>query len=181
MVTALLGAAKNNPLLAFADALDRHRAVLDQLPQTLCHRDLWQTNILWPTSERCVVIDWGIVGPGPVGEDLAQLSWSAHDLGITSQLADAYVAGLRGSGWTGEEVLVRYAHAASVAVRHGFLLLGLLHGGPADLRRISSGRAAAARITADALEGFSDLAAVAGEAATTAMAMVDEVAHHLAG
>lgn len=179
-VVRLLGPPTANPLLAFVDDVDRHRAVLGLLPQTLCHRDLWPTNILWPTPQRCVVIDWGMVGPGPVGEDLAQLSYGAYELGIAERLIAAYVAGLRASGWTGPEDVVHYAHEASAAVRNGFLLIGLLHGPVTEPQRITTHPEAAAVITDAVVGDHPGIVQVVAAATTNAMAMLGDVERHLA-
>ena len=51
-------------------------AVLDDMPQTLCHHDTNIDNLLvrqGPDGPELVVIDWQMVGPGPVGSDLGQL------------------------------------------------------------------------------------------------------------
>jgi hypothetical protein len=95
-------------------------AVLDELPQTLCHNDLFPRNLFvghGPGSPT-VAIDWALCGPGPIGGELVALVSATQvfrecpvnqweDLERTC--LDGYLAGLRQSGSTaGEEAYVGY-------------------------------------------------------------------------
>jgi hypothetical protein len=117
------------------DRLRRHwagrRALLDRLlarPHTLCHLDAFRKN-LFDRGGETVAIDWSYVGLAPIGAEVGHLVMGSvafaehgHD---TSSLAraslDAYVDGLRESGWRGDERDVREGFALS-AIRWVFML-----------------------------------------------------------
>lgn len=126
-----MGAPSENSLCRLNQELPRFLAMLDRLPQTLCHRDCWVTNLLCSTdSEQITLIDWQLVGIGPAGEDLTQLVWGMLEVGSSLAVEDAeralfaaYVSGLRESGWQGDETDVRFAYATAFALRAGYLTI----------------------------------------------------------
>jgi hypothetical protein len=116
-IVGLLGPPADDSLLRFLEDVDQHLTTLERLPSTLCHRDMWPPNLRWPAEGLCVLIDWGFVGMGPIGEDLVQLVWSASDHGVAIEPVPPYLAGPRSTGCDGDERLVRYALAASYTGR----------------------------------------------------------------
>lgn len=105
---------------------------LEQLPQTLCHRDAFRRNLLarrTPTGcDQTVVLDWGSAGLGVPGEELVPLfattlSFVAVPIERIPEL-DAlifagYLTGLREAGWQGDERLVRFGFTALAALKAG--------------------------------------------------------------
>lgn len=102
---------------------------LDQLPQSFCHRDAFQRNLLMrhdaehPTT---VALDWGSCGIGMLGEELvplfaATLRFVVADTGRLAELDETifagYVAGLRDAGWQGDERLVRFGFTALAGLK----------------------------------------------------------------
>lgn len=95
-------------------------ATLDELPQTLCHNDLFPRNLFvgHGPDPRTVAIDWAFCGPAPIGQELVALvsatqvfrecpvdQWEA----LERTCLDGYLAGLRDTGSAaGEEAYVGY-------------------------------------------------------------------------
>jgi hypothetical protein len=107
---------------------------LDQLPRCLCHHDAFRRNLIAARTadgrDQTVAIDWSVVGPGAIGEDLASMvAISLQFLDVDTDLAveldrvafTGYVAGLRDVGATIDEPLVRLGYAAAA---HLFLGVG---------------------------------------------------------
>ncbi|MEU4392791.1 aminoglycoside phosphotransferase [Kribbella sp. NPDC023855] len=111
-----------------------HRAdlltVIERLPRTWCHLDLWVSNVIRRPAGDVALLDWSFTGDGALGEDIGNyipdaaldLFWPAERL---PELADAvihgYLTGLRDAGWHGSEDLVRLGVHAS-AVKYVWLL-----------------------------------------------------------
>ena len=114
------------PLWADREAL---LDALDRVPRTLCHLDVWPRN-LFDDDGATVAIDWAFVGIGAVGEDAGNLVPDSvldgflpperidelHDLVWTE-----YLAGLRDSGWPGEERDARLAFCVGAALKYVWL------------------------------------------------------------
>ena len=112
------------------DAQPRIAALLDSLPQTLCHHDAVGANIL-RSSGVTVLIDWESVGPGPVGADLASLLFSSVRRGdcsaeLVARCFDvavaAYIDGVGDIGAQVDPVSVRLSVDASIALRWKLLV-----------------------------------------------------------
>ncbi|MFJ7336954.1 aminoglycoside phosphotransferase [Streptomyces sp. NPDC101116] len=103
--------------------------VMESLPRALCHLDQRPANVVRGGPGASVLLDWAFTGDGALGEDLGNylpdcvfdLFVPAADLpGLAKAAYDAYVHGLRGSGWRGDERLVRLGVCAS-AVKYDWL------------------------------------------------------------
>jgi hypothetical protein len=118
-------------LLAHRDQL---LDVLERLPRTRSHLDLWVSNEFRRADGTVVLVDWAFAGDGAYGEDLGNhvpdavfdLFWPAERL---HELEDAcfraYVEGLQAAGWNGPLREVRLGFLAS-AVKYAWLLPRML-------------------------------------------------------
>ncbi|MET9385148.1 aminoglycoside phosphotransferase [Streptomyces sp. NPDC002928] len=102
--------------------------VMEALPRTFSHLDMWPANIR-SHGRDSVAFDWAFAGDGALGEDLGNyLPDSVFDLFVpaarlpeyAADAYEAYVHGLVGSGWRGDERLVRLGLCAS-AVKYDWL------------------------------------------------------------
>ena len=121
-------------LLQLWQEREQHLALLDRLPQTLCHGDAQYTNLfLVPTpAGECetVAIDWGAIGPRNIGMDLSHMLGLAMTRAdpvsmpvIEAALFEGYLDGLRAAGWQGDARLARLGLTASMLkVRATFVL-----------------------------------------------------------
>jgi hypothetical protein len=104
-------------------------AAMDSLPQTLCHFDAFRRNLMARGRQgrgETVLIDWGFVGQGPIGAELASLVWvslamievdSADAAALDQIVFTGFLSGLRDAGWRGDERLVRLGYTAATALR----------------------------------------------------------------
>jgi len=118
----------------------RHRLIgaLRSLPVCLCHHDAFRRNLMVRAdrgeAREFVAIDWSMLGPGAVGEELAPM------VGVSLQFMDVsmdvardfeqaifagYLAGLRSAGWTGPDDAVRLGFTASTALLQGLGAFGV--------------------------------------------------------
>jgi hypothetical protein len=119
------------------DARESLEKALERLPQTICHHDAFRRNLLVRKrgdDEEVVAVDWAFAGHGAVGEELGDLLpasvWSrdltsAEAGDLLEAVFEAYLAGLRDSGWTGDSRLARLGYAAATALRWGLSLAPL--------------------------------------------------------
>jgi hypothetical protein len=120
---------------------ERERIInaLQQLPQTLCHGDAHQDNLLWrygaQGQEEMVAVDWAFVGTGAVGKEIARLisvaifgsTIDAGDLpALDSIVFKNYLQGLEDAGWSHDPRITRLGYIASMVIVEGLCLMGLL-------------------------------------------------------
>ncbi|MDL5204502.1 aminoglycoside phosphotransferase [Streptomyces sp. ALI-76-A] len=115
--------------------------IMESLPRAFSHLDMWPANVRADGPDT-VLLDWAFAGDGALGEDLGNyLPDSVFDLfvpaarlpGYATAAYDAYLHGLRESGWKGDERLVRLAVCAS-AVKYDWITgLMLARAGEAQL------------------------------------------------
>jgi hypothetical protein len=108
---------------------ERLYRISESLPRTLCHLDVWPKNLFSRPDGEIVLIDWGFVGLGSVGEDAGNLVLDAsfdhfvvaEDLPSLEQVVfDGYLRGLRSAGWNEDPRLVQLGMWAS-SVKYDWL------------------------------------------------------------
>jgi len=102
---------------------------LDALPQSICHQDLFPRNAFIRVAggaEQTVAIDWAFGGWAALGADLAPLLGASlgffeadsDDADELERLClDAYLDGLRLTGWQGHRDDVLVGYLATIALR----------------------------------------------------------------
>ncbi|HEX6500456.1 MAG TPA: hypothetical protein VF054_15705 [Micromonosporaceae bacterium] len=113
---------------------DRALAATRTAPRTLCHLDVWPTNLI-EAGATTILLDWAFVGDGALGEDPANLIVDSVTDGlvdaallpdITTAVTDGYLAGLRDGGWTGPTDTARRAIAAAGIAKYAWYAPGVL-------------------------------------------------------
>jgi hypothetical protein len=108
--------------------------IMESLPRTRSHLDVWVSNEIRRPIGRVVLLDWAFAGDGAIGEDLGNhipdavfdLFWPAERIAeLNETCLDAYVRGLHQAGWRGDEREVRLGVAAS-CVKYAWLLPRML-------------------------------------------------------
>jgi hypothetical protein len=119
---------------------DRLLSVMENLPRTVCHLDVWPNNLIRRPGGEIVFLDWAFVGDGALGEDVGNLVPDSvfdlhfhHDLldELDTRLTSAYLEGLREAGWKGDARVVRLGICAS-AVKYDWLTAFCLEHAAAD-------------------------------------------------
>jgi thiamine kinase-like enzyme len=119
---------------------DRLLTLMEDLPQTVCHLDVWPNNLIRRPNGEIVLLDWAFAGGGALGEDIGNLVPDSvfdllfpHELldELDARLTSGYVRGLRDAGWSGDERLVRLGICAS-AVKYDWLTVHCLEQAGAD-------------------------------------------------
>lgn len=139
------------PLRAAAVALhanrDRLYELVNSLPRALCHLDFWTKNLIQAVDGNFVLLDWGFIGVGALGEDIGNLvPDAAFDHFIEPErlpelrqaVFTGYLEGLRSAGWKGAPDLVDIAMAAS-AVKYDWLTVEMLMNASDDEHRTYGG------------------------------------------
>jgi hypothetical protein len=108
--------------------------VMESLPRTRSHLDVWVSNEIRRPTGVVVLLDWAFAGDGAIGEDLGNhipdavfdLFWPAERIAELDETCfAAYLSGLREAGWRGAEREVRLGVVAS-CVKYAWLLPRLL-------------------------------------------------------
>ncbi len=119
-------------------------ALLQSLPQTLCHHDAGRANLFARNSHRSpetVLIDWEMVGPGPIAADLVSLLFASVRRGDLSaawlpalrpRAMEAYASGLEDVGAVVDPAVMRLGFSAAAALRWTLVrdVVAALGGGP---------------------------------------------------
>jgi len=148
---------------------ERFLSVLDRLPQTFCHQDAFRRNLMHragPAGDQLVAIDWAYAGRGAVGEELVALVLGSlfmfeapgirpHELEAACMAS--YVTGLRESGWTGDDRLVRLGFTAAAALRFTVGTVRLLVPGVTDPAQHPMLEELFGRPFAEVIEGWAGL------------------------
>jgi hypothetical protein len=121
-------ARRARTLRLFAER-EQFLAVLDRLPQVLCHNDAHRRNLLLRArpdgQDETVALDWAFAGRGALGADLSALVMAscfffevepARIRELAAVVLDGYLVGLRAAGWDGDARVVQLGYLASVAL-----------------------------------------------------------------
>ncbi len=126
-------------LVRLHEERERFFSLMERLPRTLCHLDVWPNNLFARKDGTFTLVDWSFVGEGALGEDIGNLvPDSVFDLFVPArklavlerEVFGGYLSGLRQAGWDGDERMVRLGMCAS-AVKYEWL-------GPLMLQRASN-------------------------------------------
>jgi hypothetical protein len=127
-------------LIGLWDQREKLYAALDQLPQTLCHNDVFHRNLFVRGAghpDQSVVIDWAFCGRGPIGQELSPLvgatqvfmgSQPQHWEDLERECLEGYADGLLEAGFRRpDEVLLGYVLSSVLRIGVGALppVLGL--------------------------------------------------------
>jgi Phosphotransferase enzyme family len=127
-------------------AHERLLAIMEALPRTICHLDVWPLNVVIRPGGEVVLLDWAFTGDGALGEDIGNLiPDSVFDLllpadaldDLDERLTHGYLRGLREAGWSGEDRVVRLGICAS-AVKYDWLTAFSIE--QADADQVAYGR-----------------------------------------
>ena len=112
---------------------------LEARPHSVCHQDAVPRNLFVRQEAggppEAVAIDWGLVGVGPLGRDLAYLvPGGVHTLQLAPEALpdieavalDGYLTGLADVGWDGAARDVRLGYLLSLGLRFGIYPVPLL-------------------------------------------------------
>ena len=112
--------------LAFWDSHPRLLTILDELPQTFCHQDAFERNLI-VRSGQLAAIDWAYAGVAPAGTELTPLIAAAIAMGnfpssrageLDKACFGAYIEGLRRAGWHPDWKQVRLGFTLTFGLRY---------------------------------------------------------------
>lgn len=146
--------------------------LVERLPRTVCHLDVWPNNMFGRADGGTDLVDWSFTGDGALGEDPGNLVPDAVFDGflpaavlpeLDRRVWDGYRSGLDASGWDGDWRLARLGMCASAVKYHwlGPLMLGKLH----DEVHLGYGGYEAVDVAHQYRERFATLAHLVGWAA----------------
>jgi hypothetical protein len=114
-------------IIGLWDQREKLYEVLDQLPLTLCHNDVFPRNLFTGGTDRpncSVAIDWAFCGPAPVGQELTTLVGASQAFlesrperwdDLERNCLDGYADGLGQADWHGsDEILLGYVLASAL-------------------------------------------------------------------
>jgi len=113
---------------------ERLLTIMEALPRTRCHLDVWASNAARRSTGEVALFDWSFTGDGTYGEDIGNavpdgvfdLFWPAERIGeLDEVMFTAYLDGLRQAGWEGDHREVRLGMTAS-CVKYAWLLPQML-------------------------------------------------------
>lgn len=113
---------------------ERLLGIMESLPRTRCHLDVWSGNSSRRLDGSVALFDWSFTGDGTLGEDIGNvvpdgvfdLFWSAERIGeLDEAVFAAYLDGLRLAGWDGDHREVRLGMTAA-CVKYAWLLPQML-------------------------------------------------------
>ncbi len=132
------------------DRREAHFTLMERLPQTICHFDLFRRNLFRmdnaAAGKETVAIDWAFTGPGCIGADInplviASLAFFEVGLERTGELDgnvfEGYQEGLRQAGWQGDIRLARLGYLLAT-IRYLFSEIGGWFSAVSDERARSS-------------------------------------------
>jgi hypothetical protein len=110
--------------------------VLDRVPFTLCHLDVWRGNLFAPLRPNgkpdLVLIDWAYPGRGPLGLDAGDLFGESFGLAevptdepahFDKAVFEGYLHGLHRAGWRGDPHVIRFALTTFCSLKHLMLVI----------------------------------------------------------
>ena len=109
-------------------------SLMERLPRTLCHLDVWPNNIIMANDGSAVLVDWAFVGDGALGEDIGNLVPDAvfdrfvradQLRSLATVALESYIEGLLAVGWRGDPMQVELGFYAS-AIKYDWLVPWML-------------------------------------------------------
>jgi hypothetical protein len=113
---------------------ERLLSIMEALPRTRCHLDVWASNTSRRPEGTVALFDWSFTGDGALGEDIGNLVpdgvfdlfWPAERIGeLDGAVFHAYLEGLVEGGWAGDQREVRLGMRAA-CVKYSWLLPQML-------------------------------------------------------